>query len=361
MHANVLLLQRFLSGYMIICYVLFLGSRLRGVARRGKQPLLRGPAWFLDLPVQPGFYEGPGRAILRAYRRRVWAPFLLDIPVLLFVAFTRHYMLLGWLVVALVPLIHINHLMNVARSRLRARPFALEQDSQPVASLGLSLTPRRLRDHSNAALEWLMAIALTLAFVVLLHVYKSQPGEYPFWRIFWVPAFYAYLQFGLLLVKQVIVGWRAPIAMQQTAEYLQAQEVLRSYYLRTCDWGRAFLTASICFWPFILSLPKARVVPVTGVWLLLLLVTTIVSTLWLEVLRKRTLVASLRVQPMRLPDLMAGENVVTGLFCYRPPVPTLLLKGQRGYSLNLANPVSYVSAIYLTGMVALVSAARWMH
>ena len=45
---------------LIIFFIFCAGSRIRGCFRRWRQPLLRGPEWFFNVPVQPGFYTGPG-------------------------------------------------------------------------------------------------------------------------------------------------------------------------------------------------------------------------------------------------------------------------------------------------------------
>jgi hypothetical protein len=39
--------------------------------------------------------------------------------------------------------------------------------------------------------------------------------------------------------------------------------------------------------------------------------------------------------------------------CYQPSAPMLILKGAHGYSLNLANTLTYIGAAYLAGLVVL--------
>ena len=47
------------NSQLVILYVLFWVVRIRGCVRRGRQPRLRGPEWFFNVRVAPGFYEGP--------------------------------------------------------------------------------------------------------------------------------------------------------------------------------------------------------------------------------------------------------------------------------------------------------------
>ncbi len=108
---------------MALYYLLFWVSRIRGVVRRVEQPHLRGDGWFFDVPVQAGFYEGPGRQIQRGYWLRMAIPCILDIPAIAFIL-TAHPLRLMWVILALVPAIHLNHLynVNIAERQLRRLP-----------------------------------------------------------------------------------------------------------------------------------------------------------------------------------------------------------------------------------------------
>ena len=56
-----------LDQRMVMLYVFFWIVRIRGCIRRGNQPRLRGPEWFFNVQVRPGFYDGPGERLLRDY------------------------------------------------------------------------------------------------------------------------------------------------------------------------------------------------------------------------------------------------------------------------------------------------------
>jgi hypothetical protein len=60
--------------YSITFYALFWVVRVYGCARRGRQPLLRGPEWFFNVHVSPDFYHGDGRKPLHWYWLRMLIP-----------------------------------------------------------------------------------------------------------------------------------------------------------------------------------------------------------------------------------------------------------------------------------------------
>jgi hypothetical protein len=107
----------------------FVFSRLRGVYRLVQQPHLRGPEWFLDVPVRADFYAGPGKAILRDYWLRVGLPFLLDIPVLAAMYVTGQLTLLLWLMIVPV-LLTVYHRREGQRRHTATRSSAHGNDQR---------------------------------------------------------------------------------------------------------------------------------------------------------------------------------------------------------------------------------------
>src|SRR5947207_927899 len=142
--------------YLVIVYVLFWVVRINGCIRRGRQPLLRGPKWFFNVSVPSGFYAGEGKKLLHRYWMRMFTPFAVDIPLAVAIFLSGHLVFLPWLIVGLCALIHINHSYSVDFAERQARPFAVPGAEQPVATVVLSLAPRRLRDYPNHKLEWAM-------------------------------------------------------------------------------------------------------------------------------------------------------------------------------------------------------------
>ena len=75
--------------------------------------------------------------------------------------------------------------------------------------------------------------------------------------------------------------------------------------------------------------------------------------MWIEIKRKQLVDLALRARPVKLPDLLDQSEIARWPVCYQPSVPMLLLKGARGYSLNLANRLTHLGAAYLAGWVVL--------
>src|SRR5579863_3256862 len=127
--------------YFVIFYIFFWVIRINGCVRRGRQPLLRGPEWFFNVRVQPDFYRGAGRKILHRYWMRMFIPFAFDVPLAIPIFLSGRFALLSWLILGLCALIHINHSFSADLAERQARPFAVPETEQPVASVALSLTP----------------------------------------------------------------------------------------------------------------------------------------------------------------------------------------------------------------------------
>ena len=346
------------SRFDVVIYLVLWASRLRGFQRRWQQPRLRGPEWFFETPVQPGFYDGPGRVLLRRYAWRMAIPCVLDVIALAGFLATHNGM---WLLVAalvLTPAIHFNHMLNVARCEREAMPWAGVEETQPVPAVGFSLAPRRLRDYTSRTVEIVFALGSILPFAALLHVYRTVPARHDGRMVFGLPLLYIYMQLGILMIKRAIVTWRAPVPLVQSAEHVEIRETMRRYYLLICDLNRGAAVAGIVFWPIFLSLPQHLLVPAfagwVGVWLLL----TIAGAVWVEILRKRNATLALKARPVRLPDLSGNGSAARWPVCWQPGLPMLMLKNEWGYSLNLGNTMAYLGVAYLAGMAALLFVFR---
>ena len=350
-----------IEQFSIIYYILFWAIRINGCVRRGRQPLLRGPEWFFNVHVQPDFYTGEGRRILRRYWMRMLIPFAVDIPVAIAIFLSGHLLLLNGLVLGLCALIHINHLFSVNLAERQARPFAIPESEAPVASIVLSLTPRRLRDYTNRKVEWALALSSMIAFAWLTRYYLAMPEHHNLRLVFGVPAIYLYFQLGLLFVKRVVVAWRTPVPQTHAAEHIEAREETRKYYLRLCDWNRVAISAGILFWPIQLSVSPDGLNRLLNIWFVVLLVITVVSGVLVEIKRKRLVTLALRALPVKLPDFLRQSKIAKWPVCYQPSAPMLILKGAHGYSLNLANTITYLGAAYLAGFVALFAVLQFGH
>ena len=343
------------NGYAIVMYVFFWAVRINGCIRRGLQPTRRGREWFFDVHVQPDFYTGAGKKILHRYWMRMLIPFAIDIPLALAIFVTGRFLYLNWLILGLCAVIHINHVFSVNVAERQARSLAVPDAEQPVTSVASSLRPRRLRDYTNPKLEWGVALSSLLALALLARYYFAEPDHHNLRLVFAVPAFLLYLQLGLLFVKRVVLAWRTPIPQEQVAEHMEAREEARRYYVRVCDWNRVAIAAALLFWPIEISASPANLGRLLSAWFAIWMVVSIVWFVWVEIRRQKLLTLALRARPVKLPDLLGQAEIAKWPVCYQPSAPMLILKGARGYSLNLANQLTHIGAAYVVGLVALVA------
>ena len=342
----------------IVMYVFFWAIRVNGCIRRGLQPMRRGREWFFDVHVTPEFYNGAGRKLLHQYWTRMLLPFALDIPIAAYLFVSHHLRGLNWLMVALVPLIYVNHCFNVNLAQRQARRLAPADIEQPVARVQLSLTPRRLRDYSNAKVEWVLALSSAFALALLLRYYRAAPEHHNLRLVFGFPMFLLYLQFGMVFVKRVVLAWRTLIPQEQAAEHIRAREETRKYYLRVCDWQRAALTAALLFWPIRLSTPPPALGKLIGGWFIFWMLINVVSFVWIEIRRQQLLNLAVQARPVNLPDFLHPSEIVKWPLCYQPSVPTLVVEGARGYSLNFANALTQLGAAYIAGFIMILMLLR---
>jgi hypothetical protein len=350
-----------INEYVVIFYILFWVVRIRGCVRRGRQPLLRGPEWFFNVHVQPGFYTGAGKKLLHHYWMRMLMPFAVDIPIATAIFLSGRLQLLNLLIVALAILIHINHPYSVSLAERQARPFAVAEGEQPVAEMALSLTPRRLRDYTSSKAEWALALTNIAALAWLFRYYFADP-QHVNWRVvFGVPAFYLYVQVGMLFVKRVVLAWRTPVPQAQAAEHMEAREEARKFYIKMCDWYRGFAAAGIVFWAIVIGRSLADFEHLFRIWFAVWLVITLVGTVLVEIKRNQLVKVGLRARPVKLPDFLHESDLARWPVCYQPSAPMLILKGAHGYSLNLANTLAHLGAAYLAGMFVLIALLRMGH
>jgi len=339
---------------LVIFYGLFWLVRINGCVRRGRQPLLRGREWFFNVPVRPDFYTGAGRRLLHRYWMRMLIPFAIDIPIAAAIFLSGHIALLNWLILGLCALIHVNHVFSVDLAERQARALGACVREQPVTRMELSLTVRRLRDYTNPTLEWIVVLSFAFAFAWLLRQYTSAARHPDPRLVFGVPLVLLYLQIGLLVVKRVIVAWRSPVPEQQACEHVRIQEETRRYYVAVCDLCRVSGAATILFWLVQLNVPDALAGRLLGAWFAAWIAVGLVATVWAEIKRKRLVALALGTRPVTLPDFLHQREIARWPVCYQPEAPMLMLKGARGYSLNLANRLAQLSAAYVAGFAVLL-------
>ena len=339
-------------------YALFWLVRLNGCVRRGREPLLRGREWFFSVPVQPEFYRGRGRDILRRYWLGMLVPFAVDVPIAAAIFLSHRLSLLNALVVALAALIHINHVFSVNAAERQARCSGLAAPQEPVTSRVASLERRRLRDYTNSKFEWILAFLVLTSIAWLIRDYEHASEYQNVRALFGVPAVLLYLQLGLLLVKLIVVRWRSPLPGVAASEHIEAREGTRTYYLRICDLYRAIGVFTIAFCAFQSSAPDRSHEEFARIWLVVALVTGIAVTIWVELKRKELAGVVGRAIPVAVPDFIEQQSAVRWPLCYQPSAPMLLLRGARGFSLNLGNALGCVCVSYVVGLLLLFAAVR---
>ncbi len=342
--------------FIVVAYLVVSGgSRIRGTFRRWQQPVLRGPEWFFNVQVLPDFYSGEGRKILRGYRMRMLMPVAIEVVIATAIFISGHVQNLVWLILGTAIFIHLNHVFNVDAAERKARPFAVAGAEEPTPSVVLSLKNRRLRDYSNPKLELAIAAVIVGVFAWLARYYMASTEHHNFLFVFALPLFLLYVQFGYLFAKQIIVAWRTPIPQADAEEHLKAQEERRKFYLKFCDISRISNMAGILIWPVFLSVSPNKIKLFVGAWLGSLLLVSSALTIWQEIRRKQVLTLALRTRPAKLPNLLGDMPVPNWPLCYQPSAPMLVLKAARGYSLNLANTLAQMGAVYLAGLGVLMA------
>ncbi len=342
--------------FIVVAYlVVSSGARIRGIFRRWQQPVLRGPEWFFNVHVRPDFFAGEGHKILRGYRLRMLMPVAIEVIIATAIFLSGHFQNLAYLMLGIAVLIHVNHVFNVDAAERKARSFAVAEAEEPVSSVVLSLKSRRLRDYSNPKLELAIAVVTVGVFAWLVRYYLGSPEHHNFRMVFALPLFLLYVQFGYLFVKQIVVAWRTPVPQAGAEEHLKAREERRKLYLKTCDISRVSNVAALLIWPVFLSISPTKIKFFLEAWLGSLLAVSIVLTIWQEIRRKQVLALALRTRPAKLPDLLGDTPAPNWPVCYQPSAPMLVLKGARGYSLNLANTLAQMGAAYLAGLGILMA------
>jgi hypothetical protein len=200
-----------------------------------------------------------------------------------------------------------------------------------------------------------------VAIAWLVRYYLSAPEHHDLRLVFGMPAILLYVQAGYLFAKKIVVAWRTPVPQINAEEHLEAREATRKLYIKICDLNRAVVAVTFLFWPVMLSASPASRIRFAILSLAGWVAITIAAGVWQEITRKRLLKITLRARPVRLPDFMESNAPSWPLLCYQPSAPMLVLKGARGYSLNLANTMAYLGAAYLGGWALLFVVLRTWH
>jgi len=245
-------------------------------------------------------------------------------------------------------------LYNVVLVHFSRRAALTEAASEPpVSVIQVSMSPRRLRDHSSAHLEVGLGAVLLAALWLVALARETYPWEAR--RIDSITAWLLYLQLGLLLLKVVFVRWRMPLPLRRTDDFRRWRSVWLNYYLTVFDSLRvmfALLLLSAVLW---MTWAESWTVAFGAGWLAVLLA----IARYLRGAKGKVDAAAREIRPLELikefpkRPVPEGRFVAGGLFYITPGFPGVLVQSSRGIAVNLAEPTTYAWAGYLAGLAAI--------
>jgi len=327
---------------------------LRGVWRL---PLKNGEGFFLAQRVGPGFYQGAGAPLLRRYRISLLVPVFLDAPLALwFIAGHRYTPLFFQQIIAVVATFVV---YNVIATHFNYRAVALvAPEENPPATIQISMEPRRLRDHTNFAVEAVIALTVGLA-IALLAWNASLPTHHGVRRIVVLTIWILYLQLGLLLLKGVFVRWRMTLPARRTEDFRRWRSTWLSYHLKLFDAIRvlsALVLASTV--PLRLYVPVTRpsIIIIGSVWVVILAV----YIYYVARENRRMRAVEREIKPIELVKefprrpVPEGRFLAGGLLYFNRDNPGVLVRSAQGIAINLARPTAYLWPAYFIGMATLM-------
>lgn len=349
--------------------------RLKLLFRLWRIPLKNGEDWFLAQRVPSGFYREAGALLLRRFRTSLVIPLFVDLPLALWLILTWRYVLLDFEQLLAMVLTILLYNILIVHFSARAGLLVGDLEDRPATSVQLSMAPRRLRDHTNPAVEFflLTSVLLALALSALGALSAGHPlfafltGTHAppdaFHRGMVLTIWVLYWQLGFFLLKGVLVRWRMPLPARRTEEFRAWRAAWLSHNLKVFDAVRVLTAVVLLFsvvW-FIFGngwsrLSKAAVVA-AGV--------AIIAVYFVFIQRESRRLAALQreLKPLELikefprPQIPNGRFLAGGFLFFNRDNPGILVRSPQGIALNLAHPSTYAWAAYFAGLILLMS---WM-
>jgi hypothetical protein len=328
-------------------------GRIPRILERWKSPFLNGPGWCFGVQVPPDFFERAGRSILAWYRLRLFIPWVVELPLWAALLVTGHKLAILPTVAVIILLTRVNYYADRKAAEDKARRFEIPGTSQPVSSVALSLQPRTLGAYTNPWIEAPIVLALIGSAAWLIYRYTVLGDWHPLRGLLALTLTVIYFQIGLLLLKRGFVRARSVAPADNAEQYLMWRESLRRLSTAICDYMRLL----VVFLPLTADLASVTdhwegSAAQTGTLIFTLGFSFIV--LWHEWrIRQRHLKVAGAAKPtgyLVLPDMDDAGRLV----CFRPSLPMLLLKGPKGYALNLASAPVKTAGLYLAGYAVLL-------
>ena len=340
--------------------------RLQLLHRMWRLPLKNGEAFFLAAAVGPDFYGGAGAPLFRRYHLSLFFPLVLDAPLAMWFAFTVRFVALGLeqLLAMVVSIVLYNFM--VAHFTARATAVSGVQEERP-ASMQLSMTPRRLRDHAVPAVEAVIVVASVLALALLAwsYVLSLRPGaSHTIVRVFrggavltvWV----LYWQIGFLLLKGVFVRWRMPLPANRTEDFRRWREAWLTRNLKIFDAMRILSALGLLggitwinygrHWPLPVQI---AIVLVAGLGLLVYAVYDMREGRRLAATERELRPVEMVKEFPRWP-VAEGRYLAGGLLYFNRDNPWVVVRSAQGIALNLAHRTIYAWTAYFIGLIALM-------
>jgi len=221
---------------IVLLYFASIILRIPRIKERWIAPLMRGPEWFFDVAVPQDFLKGPGAAILRNYRWRLFIPWGIEGLTLVALWLTGHLSAANILVTVTVITLFTRFNYYAARiaTENRTRHFECPDASQPTSNVVLSLEPRTLSAYTDWRVEAGIILALSAAALWLAFLPATQDHAIER-RLFSLIVIDVYAQGGLLLIKSWVIrsGGAAPV--DNAEQYLAWRESLRRFTTGICD------------------------------------------------------------------------------------------------------------------------------
>lgn len=335
--------------------------RIWGLHRLWSVAKFHGEQWCFDAPVAPGFYStGPGSAILRGYRARMFAAFTVEVASCLICFAVGGIGAAFWAMFTATLASGYYTIVTTRRFAKEAWKYALPDAAAAAPKRVIDLSSRASGEYNNPALIWTLRVGTT-GSLALLAFDLMRSGESVDWLVqVMIPAVALYAQAGLLIIRRSLAEWRVcgiPVSCAEQA--LEFRHQARAYNILAFEILRSWIVVFLVVWAGRLTYPDFPVFRGSyrqyWVWPLVLL------TLFVMVRRKRRLVAiahSLRGASRPAYVELPPENFhLRGLIYYDREQPAMFVRRRNFLAMNLAHPRSQLALAYLAGWVVVVGVA----
>jgi hypothetical protein len=354
---------------LVFVAILMFAARLLLLRRMWQLPRRHGEGYFMGQRVGLEFYREAGYSLLRRYRISLLIVLLLDAPFALWLYLTGMQVRLALEQVLAVVVTTVVYNLMAYHFSYQAAALAGPQEHRP-ATVQLSMTPRRLRDHLNGWVELTVMATILASLILLARSYVASVGPIAshgaarsFRAGLAAAAWVLYWQIGLLLLKGVFVRWRMPLPANRTEDFRRWRALWLNHNLKIFDAVRVFaalvLLATTAWINYGRTFPRSVQIGALAVMVL-------GSLLYLGYVLREGRILSAAERDMKPIELVKefpsspvaqGRYLAGGLLYFNRENPGVVVRSFRGIAINLARPTTYAWAAYFLGLVAMMT---WM-